>query len=223
MRRRVLAGGGVLVLALLAGCGGAPTEPTALVPDGRNYIPLNVNCLVSPELACVVTRFGQGDLTAQAEWYATDVIYGTTADPAVTFPGPGVPAATRPVKLYIAARIGTETRASSLSYEMAPGTRPVPLAAIAGFTYEGDTGLTTLDGVRIEIVDGEGIAGMSVVSGLSGFFLLSHVRIGMPFTMRASKPGYTSVDVQHPGIRVGPEGFPDVTTTAQHFRLNRQP
>lgn len=213
----------LLGLLLLAGCHSTPTEPTAAGPDGRTYVPLNVNCLMAPELACAVTRFGQGDLTAQAEWYATDVIYGTTADPAVTFPRPGVPVASRPVKLYIAARIGTETRASSLSYDMAPGTRPIPLAALVGFTYEGDTGFNVLEGVRIEVLGNESVAGASTVTGAGGFYQLWHMRIGVPFTMRASKPGYTSVDVPHPGIRIAPEGFPDVATSAQHFRLNRQP
>lgn len=212
-----------LLLLLLAGCHSTPTEPTAAVPDGRSYVPLNVSCLMAPELACVVTRFGQGDLTSQAEWYATDVMYGTTAADGVTFPRPGVPVPSRPVKLYIAARVGTETRASSLSYEMAPGARPIELAALFGFAYEGDTGFNGLEGVRVEALGGDGVTGASAVTGSNGFYLLSHVRVGVPFTLRASKTGYRSVDVAHPGVRVLAEGFPDTTTTAQHFRLTRQP
>jgi hypothetical protein len=51
---------------------------------------------------------------------------------------------------------------------------------------------------------------------------MPHVRVGVPFTIRASKPGYGSVEMQHSGIRVLPEGFPDTSTIAQHFRLNRR-
>lgn len=197
-----------------------PTSPA--LPTSRSYAPLDVRCWIEGTLLCSVNRFGDGDLTDKAEWFATDLPWGTTADPSVTFSRPGVPVASRPVKVYIAARVGTETRASTLSYELAQGVAPIPLAALTGFTYEGDTGFTTIEGVRVEIVGGNGVAAASVVSGGGGFYMFTHVRVGVPFTMRASKDGYGSVDVQHPGIRVLPEGFLETSTIAQHFRLNRR-
>lgn len=213
----------VTVLAALgaAACRETPTSPGPSTGRG-NYAPLEVHCLTAPELACLVRRFGGGDLTARAEWYATDQPGGTTTDPAVTFPRPGVPVAARPVKVYIAARVGTEARASSLSYEITPGAAPVSLAAVLGFTYEGDAGFAALDGVRVEIVSGPGLAATPAVSGINGLYTIPHVRVGVPFTIRASKTGYGSVDVQHAGIRVLSEGFPDTSTIAQHFRLNRR-
>ena len=205
----------------VAACSDTPTSPQA--PIGRgSYAPLDVRCWMEAELLCNVHRFGDGDLTANAEWFATELPWGTVGDASVTFTRPGVPVASRPVKLYIAARVGTETRASSLSYEMAPGAVPIPLAALTGFTYEGDIGLTTLEGVRVEIAGGSGVATASALSGGGGFYSIMHVRVGVPFTIRASKDGYGTVDVQHPGIRVLPEGFLETSTIAQHFRLNRR-
>lgn len=213
----------VSVLAALLGAGGCSETPTSPAPPtSRSYAPLDVRCWIEGTLLCSVNRFGDGDLTGKAEWFATDLPWGTTPDPSVTFSRPGVPVASRPVKLYMAARVGTEADASPLSYELAPGAAPIPLAALTGFTFEGDTGFTGLEGVRVEIAGGTGITPASIVSGGGGFYMVTHVRVGVPFTMRASKDGYGSVDLQHPGIRVLPEGFPDTSTTAQHFRLNKR-
>lgn len=210
--------------ALLAvgACSETPTSPEAPSTGRSNYAPLDVRCWIEGSLLCSVNRFGEGDLTDKAQWFATDLPWGTTPDPAVTFTRAGVPVASRSVKLYIAARVGAETDTSPLSYELAPGATPIPLAALVGFTYEGDTGFTTLEGVRIEIVGGNGVSAASLVSGGGGFYQFTHVRVGVPFTMRASKEGYTSVEVQHAGIRVLDGGFPDTASAAQHFRMNRR-
>ncbi len=213
----------VSVLAALLGtaaCSDTPNSPTPATSTARGYAPLDVRCWIEGTLLCSLNRFGDGDLTDKAEWFATDLPWGTTPDPSVRFPRPGVPVASRPVKLYMAARVGTEVDASPVSYELAPGAAPIPLAALAGFTFEGDSGFTALDGVRVEILNAPGTAATSTLS--NGFYSIQHVRVGVPFTMRASKDGYASAEVQHPGIRVLPEGFPDAATTAQHFRLNRR-
>ena len=222
-RLRLAIVGCLVATAGMAACGETPTSPATPGTARNTFAPLDVRCWLEAELLCSVHRFGEGDLTARAEWYATELIWGTTADPAVTFPRPGVPVASRPVKLYIAARVGTETRASSLAYDMAPGARPIALAALVGFSYEGDTGFTVLEGVRVDLLDGDGTAGLSAVTGGGGFYTISHVRVGVPFTIRASKAGYLPVNVQHPGIRVLPEGFPDTASIAQHFRLIKRP
>ena len=214
--------GGVIVTALsLGGCQAAetPTQPTARF----SLAPLEVRCSADATLVCAVQRFGEGDLTAQAQWFATDVIWGTQPDPAVTFPTPGVPVVARPVRLYIGARVNTETRASSYSYEMAPGSRAVPLAALSGFVYEGEAGYSGMSDARVEILEGEANAGLSATTNLNGFYLIFHVRVGVPFTIRASKSGYGPSVAAHQGIKPHPLGFPDAETISQHFRLNQQP
>ena len=90
----------------VAACSDTPTSPQA--PIGRgSYAPLDVRCWMEAELVCNVHRFGDGDLTANAEWFATELPWGTVGDASVTFTRPGVPVASRPVKLYIAARTAT--------------------------------------------------------------------------------------------------------------------
>lgn len=206
----------------IAACSETPTSPQAPVGRG-SYAPLQVQCTMEAELLCSVFRFGEGDLTAGAEWYATGLPWGTVPEPGVSFPRPGVPVASRPVKLYIAARVGTETDASSFAYEMAPGARPVLLAMLTGLVYEGDVGFTGLEGVDVQILDGEGMAGSSTTTNVSGFYAMSYVRVGVPFTIRATKNGYEPSLARHDGIKALPEGLPDFFTTSQHFRLKRRP
>jgi hypothetical protein len=166
-----------------------------------------------------VQRFGEGDLTARAEWFATDVMWGTTPDARVTFRAPGVPEATERVRVFIGARVGTETDQSPYSYETAPGARPSPLAALSGFVYEGDSGLTGLSNVTVEILDGDGTAGLSATTNGNGFYIIFHLRVGVPFTIRASKVGYEPAVAAHQGIMPSPQGFPDSDTIFQHLRL----
>lgn len=222
-RLRLAVVGCVVTAVGMAACSGTPTSPASPGTARNSFAPLDVRCWMEAELLCSVNRFGEGDLTARAEWYATELSWGTTADPAVTFPRPGVPVASRAVKLYIAARVGTETRASSFAYEMAPGARPIPLAMLTGFVFEGDTGFTGLEGVKVEILDGEGVAGFSATTMVNGYYAIASVRVGVPFTMRATRTGYDSSVVRHEGIKVLPEGLPDFPTAAQHFRLNKRP
>lgn len=137
----------------------------------------------------------------------------------MTFTQPGVPVATRRVQLYIAARVGTETRASSFSYEMAPGAKAIPLALLLGYVWQGETSLAGLADVRIDILEGDGVAALSAMTNMNGSYQLFHVRVGVPFTIRAFRPGWTPSVVRHEGIKALPEGFPDFLTTVQHFRV----
>ncbi|MEZ5418676.1 MAG: carboxypeptidase-like regulatory domain-containing protein [Vicinamibacterales bacterium] len=169
-----------------------------------------------------MTRFGEGDLTFLAEWYTSDVGWADPAPAPVTFARPGVPVATTPTVVYIAARLGTERRASSFSYELAPGTPPVPLATLMGSTLEGETGATALADVRVEVIGTQGGRVVTTSSGAGGVYFLPHVRVGVPLRLRASKPGFRTTEVNHPGIRAHPDGFPDYTTNGQIFRLVRE-
>lgn len=195
----------------------SPTQPTA----NREYAPLEVRCSADVTLTCTVERFGEGDLTAQAEWFATDVMWGTVPDPGVTFTRPGVPVATRPVRLYIGARVGTETDRSSYSYEMAPGARAVQLAALLGFVYQGETGNSGLGDARVEIVEGEGSTGLSATTTANGSYTIFHVRVGVPLRIRGSKAGYEPSVATHQGIKPHPLGFPDAESIFQHFWLKQ--
>jgi hypothetical protein len=196
-----------------------PTQPTGK----PQYVPLSVRCGVEPSLRCTVQRFGEGDLTAMAEWFATDVIWVGGVDRRVSFPSPGVPVVNERAQVYIAARVGTETRASSYSYELAPGAAAVPMAIFSGYTFDGDTGFVGVSGVAIELT-GASVVPQTATTDVNGRYAFSHVRVGVPLTIRASRSGFESQTVPHEGIKPASEGdFPDAGTTVQHFRLARRP
>lgn len=209
------------VLGLTA-CQGAPTTPTQ--PTGRgNAAPLEVVCSTDGPVTCSARRFGEGDLTGVVQWLASSTNSVQEPEPSVSFSSPGVPVPNRWTQVYIAARLGSEVDASSFAYEMAPGARPILLAPIVGYVYEGETGLAGLSGVTVEIIDGEGNKGLSRTTNLNGFYQMFHVRVGLTFTMRASKPGYVPALASHPGIQIHPMGFPNVESSFQHFRLTKLP
>lgn len=214
----------VAVCVAAVGLSACQEASTPTRPTGKpQYVPLEVRCAVTAGLACTLRRFGEGDLTAAAEWFATDVIWVGGVDPRVSFPSPGVPVVSDRAQVYIAARVGTETRASSYSYELAPGAAPVPMAIFSGYTFDGDTGFVGVSGVAIELT-GDGIVPQAATTDVNGRYAFTHVRVGVPLTVRASRSGFEPQTLQHGGIRPATEGdFPDTSTTVQHFRLARRP
>lgn len=195
-----------------------PTQPTGK----PQYIPLDVRCTVDAALRCTVQRFGEGDLTASADWFASDVIWAATADPRVSFPYPGVPVASERVQLYIAARVGSEVRASLFSFEMAPGARPIPHAIFSGYAFDGETGFVGVSGVTIRL-EGEGVPTQTATTDVNGRYAFTHVRVGVPLTVHASRDGFAPQSARVEGIRATAEGnAPDVSTAVQHFRLLRR-
>jgi hypothetical protein len=204
----------------LSACQEAAEGPTQ--PTGKpQYIPLEVRCSSGASLSCSVQRFGDGDLTARAEWFAIDVIWVGAADRRVSFASPGVPVPSERVQVYIAARVGTETRASSYSYELAPGTAPVPMALFSGYVFDGDTGFVGIAGVTIDLQE-EGAAPRTATTDVNGRYAFTHVRVSTALTIRAARNGFESQTARHVGIMPAAEGpFPDSSTTVQHFRLRR--
>ncbi len=209
-------------VAIASACENAepPTRPSAAKPQ---YVPLDVRCTADAALRCTVQRFGEGDLTARAEWFATDVMWVGGVDARVRFPAPGVPQASEPVTAYIAARVGGDTRASLFSFEMAPGARPVPHATFSGYVFDGDTGFVGVSGVAIRL-EGDGIAPQTATTDVNGRYAFTHVRVGVPLTIAASRDGFAPQTARVDGIRPTPDGnSPEVSSAVQHFRLVRRP
>ena len=105
------------------------------------------------------------------------------------------------------------------AYRVAPSAPAVPLAYIAGQTFVGSIGGVTIGGVAVEIVDGEGAGSRAVTLDANGFYMIEFLRLDLPFTARASRPGYSSDLKSHPGI-VDDGGFP--SNRALHFSLTQQ-
>ncbi|HKC12209.1 MAG TPA: hypothetical protein VKI41_09265, partial [Vicinamibacteria bacterium] len=65
----------------------------------------------------------------------------------------------------------------------------------------------------VEIIDGAYNAGKRTMTLSGGFYNIDHLRMAVPFTARASKPGYQTLVKTHPGLT-------DAYTTL-HFPLKR--
>jgi hypothetical protein len=211
----------LVFVGLVWGCGESPTTPSSSKPS---FVPLNVSCVTSPSFRCTAFRFGEGDVTARVSWSAADssrlaMDAPVTRSSVVDFPTPGVPRILQPGAVYIRADYLTQDSGpirdvAPNSYLVTPGEASVPAASISGAT-------TGVGGATIEIIDGEGAGRRTVSREDNAYFTIEFLRLGAPFTIRASKDGYIP-DVQtHPGIVNSASGFP--TNTTIHFSLLRSP
>jgi hypothetical protein len=212
-----------LLLSMLA-CGAQPTAPTSASakPDGPPTP--NVSCTSDPDLRCRVFVYGEGDVTNAASWSAADSFrlamdVPVTPSDAVVFKTPGVPTVLRSANIYIRAdydspRYGHLRAAAFNEYAVAPLQAAVPLAYLSGFVRA--DGVDNLADATVEIISGPD-AGKRATSNSVGFYMVEFVPLGQPFTIRASKPGYTSDTQDHGGIVNDSAGFPSNATI--HFQL----
>lgn len=156
-------------------------------------------------------------MTAKAAWTAAESIREAWDLPvpvssAVTFPSPGVVQAVRRANIYVRAdyldQAARKTRDYTIhAYAIDPTSPPVPLAYISGSTYAAGTPPAPLGGVTVEIIDGDRM-GTRAVTLDNGAFLLEFMRLGTPFTMRASRAGYRTAELTHPGVVDNALGYP---------------
>jgi hypothetical protein len=106
------------------------------------------------------------------------------------------------------------TRTPSIPQRQLLPSRPICLA----LSSRGD-GFTLIPDVRVEIVDGGIDTGKYDQTRVNGAYLLEHLRMGVPLTVRASKPGYVASTQTHPGIVDDSSGYPEPNSL--HFRLAR--
>jgi hypothetical protein len=188
-----------------------------------------VKCVAGPPLACTATLPGEGDVTASAAWSAAESFrlamdLPVTASSAVVFREPGVPTAISARNVYIRAdyysprwRFNSRSIASH-AYALTPDGGATPLAYISGGVYAGPTATSSaLPDAAVTIVAGEGL-GKGAMTGVNGSFMIEFLRLGEPFTIQASKAGYTTDAHQSPGI-VDNAGSPSNTS----FQFSLQP
>jgi hypothetical protein len=101
------------------------------------------------------------------------------------------------------------------AYAVDPTAPAVPLAYVRGDVFLATTE-TVLGGVTVEIIEGEGV-GKRAVTLESGSYFFEFLKLGAPFTARASKQGYVTEVKTHPGVIDHPLGFP--TNAFLHFNL----
>jgi len=113
------------------------------------------------------------------------------------------------------------------AHVVAPHTNAVDPAAqvivlapyLVGFVSEAD-GATPVADARVEIIDGGLDTGRSNQTRVNGYCFIEHVGMGVPFRLRASKPGYVPSVASHAAIVDGQNGYPQTITL--RFRLQKQ-
>jgi hypothetical protein len=147
-----------------------------------------------------------------------------TPSSAVVFSAPGVPTAVSARNVYIRADYtsprwpGGFRSIAPHAYALSPDGGATPLAYISGTVFAGPPapGSPLVGDATVAIVSGEG-AGTSQVTRENGSYMIEFLRLGTPFTIRASKAGYSSDTREHPGIVDDSLGYP--SNTAIHFDI----
>lgn len=214
--------------AALMGCGADITQPST-PPQGAlgSPAPFVVPPSCQPEGAnvrCSVlyhdTHEGFRDVTPLATWQVSSsaLLAQPTAVAAVEAPGLIVPHAAG--NIAVSASYNGTVNLARHAFAVAPDRAAIALApSLLGHVLETD-GVTGIVGATVELLDGP-TAGRTVITRETGYFLYEFLPMDVPFTVRASKPGYETVTETHPGIADNTDGFP--VSTLFNLRLRRMP
>ncbi len=191
-----------LLVLVLAGCGDTPPSLGSPLRPSRpvDAAPLRISCTPEPpSLRCTASVFGTGNVTSQTKWWASEIYVFTTESSGVVFFAPGIVTAVRSTNIYVRGEYrnsggGVLRAVAPHSYEMTPGGAPVPLAYVSG-----QVNVPGLGGATVEVIDGEG-TGKRDLTRDNGFYMIEHMKLGVPFTLRASRDGYASESKTNSGI-----------------------
>ncbi|HXB57527.1 MAG TPA: carboxypeptidase-like regulatory domain-containing protein [Vicinamibacteria bacterium] len=139
--------------------------------------------------------------------------------PVAVFTSPGVVTPLRQGNIYVRAKFAGEYGSSPHSYAVDPSAPPVVLAPLSGQVYEDNGKYTAIPDVTVEIIDGAYNTGKRAMTLSNGFYNIDHLRMAVPFTARASRPGYQTQVLTHPGLTDDINGYPD--NNSLHFYLKR--
>ena len=213
-----------VVVAASACSSDTPAQPSFNPRDPSTVLRAPLCAPVQSAVRCTVTMWSRGsgdaDVTTLATWSVSDKPFSASPATIATVSSPGVVTPIHAGDIYIRVDYVAMSTVAPHSYRMTPNATAVPLAPyLTGFVSE-INGAMPIGGVLIEILDGDS-AGKIDETRVNGAYFINHMSMGVPFTARASKPGYAPSVQTHPGITDGSTGFP--ANNFLHFRLERTP
>lgn len=208
----------ILASALFAAACGetAPTQPSNPRPLAQ-FVRQPVCAPVGVEVHCTVQAplngVGDVDVTASATWTVAESNSSdgfTSIDVAVVAaPGRIVPVRSGNIAIHV--RIPGAHNVAQHTYAVDPAAPAIVLApAIAVAVTDATTGASIPD-AKVEIISGGIDTGKSIQTLGNGAGSLQHLRMGVAFTIRASKAGYVASDMTTAPI-VDDEQIPGLTT-----------
>jgi hypothetical protein len=162
-------------------------------------VQIEVHCTVTMQ---VLDSPARTDITGVATWSVSEDPFSAVPTTIAGVTAPGVIVPFRPGDIYIRADYFANglriSNTAQHSYAVSPTSPAVVLSVyLAGSLFEFG-GFKPIDDVLIEIIDGPD-AGRSA-RAINGSYLIKYVAMNVPFTVRASKAGYETLEQRHPGI-----------------------
>jgi hypothetical protein len=163
------------------------------------------------------------DVTAAVTWSASDSSFSDcpTSSSVAIVASPGVIRPVRRGSVSIHVCNASGHRVALHAYAVDPAGPAVPLAPYVGGLVSEANGATPIVGAVVEIIDGGVDTGKTDTTRVNGTYFIEHIRMGMPFTVRASKPGYLSAESRHPGFVDNESGSPQPSNLP--LRLTKAP
>jgi hypothetical protein len=142
---------------------------------------------------------GEFDVTSLATWSLSALPFGDLPTTAASIGGAGLIVPLDGGNISIDALYNGNRARALRRFNVAPDRDAIVVTlALGGFVQDPATGRAIPD-VAIDMLDGP-FAGQTRATDGSGHFAFDFFPMGMPFTIRASKPGYDTVTQHHPGI-----------------------
>jgi hypothetical protein len=189
----------VCLAAVLTGCRNGPTDP-----HGPRQASLTVTCIpAGPRVSCSATYLpAEGfsrDVTSLATFRASDPSLGSFRD-----------------GLFTPVRRGEVEINARYNGLVDPAQTARRLYFLSGIVRD-DSNNQALVGATVEVLDGYSKGAQSVTNG-AGAYQFNDILTGETFSVRASKPGYTSSTLTYRvDSPIGPSGNPPFLD----FRLRR--
>lgn len=209
-------------------CGETPTQPSVRPPSPRDPVSglRRAVCAVDGNnVRCTVTLWesgrGERDVTSTATWLvsSTPLSFTPTSIAVAMAPGVIVPRLVGEISIFV--EQPPWRTVAQYAFAVGPDRQAVRLAPyLSGLVRGPGASGSPLGGAKVQILDGPD-AGKSDTTRDNGFYFINHLRMGVPFTVRVSKPGFVTVEKAYPGIVDDNSGFQPIATL--HIDLTSAP
>jgi hypothetical protein len=149
------------------------------------------------------------DVTATATWEVrVDASFDSPASSVAVVSAPGVITPVAPGTIAIdVLHFSYGGSSPNHTFAVGPSRTAVPLCPYISGTVTDENG-TAIVGALVEILEGPDAGRSTTVSVLPTTYHFDHIRMGVAFTMRISKPGYETKLQVHPAIEDDQSGYP---------------